>query len=116
MSNVSDTHDFDAQRAETVATHDALRTEHGLPEIADVDYFLVPTSEDADWRPLADQLSREGYDCQYIEDDENAEGPYLVASLSEQIISATGIWIGEEVATRAALEHSFRPDGWGLEG
>ena len=114
MSQDAASHDFEKQRAETVAVHDSLQAEHGLPEIADVDYFLVPATPDADWRPLADQLSREGYDCQFIEGDE--EEPYLLATLPDQIITAGGIWIGEEVATRAALEHGFAPDGWGLEG
>ncbi|MBE1284265.1 MAG: hypothetical protein GJ676_13215 [Rhodobacteraceae bacterium] len=109
-------HDFNAQRAETVAAYDTLQAEQGLPDLADVDYFFVARNDAADWRPLADQLSRDGYDCQYVEDDDEADGPYLVATLPDQIISAGGIWIGEEVATRAALEHGFTPDGWGLEG
>ena len=46
---------------------------------------------------------------------EGDDPPYLVATLPEQLISATGIWIGEELATRAALSHGFAPDGWGLE-
>lgn len=108
-------HDFAAQQAETFAVYAELQSEHGLPEVADVDYFFVPSSEGADWRPLADALSNEGYDCQYIEGDKT-DAPYLMATLPEQIISASGIWISEEVATRAALEHGFLPDGWGLEG
>ena len=116
MSQDVASHDFEKQRAETTAVHDDLQAKHGLPEIADVDYFMVPTSPDADWRPLADQLSREGYACEYFEANEEDEEPYLRATLPDQIITASGIWIGEEVATRAALEHGFLPDGWGLEG
>ena len=106
-------HDFAAQRAETRGTYAELRDGPGLPEFADVDYFLVPEGE-ADWRPLADALSKEGFDCDWVEDDE--EGRYLVATLPDQIISADGIWLGEEVATRLALDHGFAPDGWGLMG
>ncbi|SMX26555.1 hypothetical protein TRP8649_00637 [Pelagimonas phthalicica] len=109
------THDLAAQKAETFATYEELQSEHGLPEIADVDYFFVPSSDEADWRPLADTLSRADYTCEYIE-PEDGEAPYLVATLMDQVVSADGIWIGEEVATRAALEHGFTPDGWGLEG
>lgn len=109
-------HDFDAQRRETVAAYDQMQAEHGLPDIADIDYFLVASREDTNWQALAEQLSNEGYACQYVDDDEEADAPYLVATLPDQIISAGGIWIGEEVATRAALEHGFQPDGWGLEG
>ncbi|MBY6066786.1 hypothetical protein KUW17_08545 [Leisingera aquaemixtae] len=110
-------HDFDAQRAGTVAAFNDLQAEHGLPEVADVDYFFVPARTGADWRPLAEELSREGYSCSWVSADE-AEGgsPYLAATLPDQIISATGIWIGEEVATRAALSRGFAPDGWELEG
>lgn len=109
-------HDFATQKTETRAVYEEMQAEHGLPEVADVDYFLVPTSEEADWRPLAEALTLQGFDCQFIDDDEEAELPYLVATLPDQAISAEGIWIGEETATRAALEHGFAPDGWGLEG
>jgi hypothetical protein len=107
-------HDFAAQRAETVAAFDDMQDKHGLPEVADVDYFFVPTTSDCNWQPLAQALSREGYACTF-HDAEGDTPAYLTATLPEQIISATGIWIGEELATRAALEHGFAPDGWGLE-
>ncbi|GAA6193859.1 ribonuclease E inhibitor RraB [Phaeobacter sp. NW0010-22] len=109
-------HDFPAQRAETLSVYSDLQAKHGLPDIADVDFFFVPVSESSDWRPLAEHLSNDGYECQYVTAQEKGDAPYLVATLSEQIISASAIWISEEVATRAALEHGFRPDGWGLEG
>ncbi|UWQ63594.1 ribonuclease E inhibitor RraB [Leisingera caerulea] len=110
-------HDFAAQRAETVAAFNDLQAGHGLPEAADVDYFFVPARDGADWRKLAEELSREGYLCSWVSGKDAGGGsPYLAATLPDQIISATGIWIGEEVATRAALSHGFAPDGWGLEG
>ncbi|MBS0125909.1 ribonuclease E inhibitor RraB [Thetidibacter halocola] len=105
-------HDMATQKAETLAAYAEMAAEGPLPDTADIDYFLVPTSDEADWRPLADALSREGYDCQYVEDD---GAPYLVATLTDQALSAESLWIGEEVATRLALEHGFAPDGWGLE-
>ncbi len=110
-------HDFETQRAGTVAAFNDLQAEHGLPEAADVDYFFVPARDGADWRALAEALSREGYSCSWVSAADSEDGaPYLIATLPEQIISATGIWIGEEVATRAALSHGFAPGGWGLEG
>ena len=81
MSQNTASHDFAAQQAETFAVYADLQSKHGLPEMADVDYFFVPTSDEADWRPLADVLSRQDYVCQYIEDDDG-EGPYLMATLS----------------------------------
>ncbi len=107
-------HNFAAQRAETVAVYNELQEQHSLPDVADVDYFLIPTSDEADWRPLADVLTREGFECQFFEDD-GEDAAFLQATLSDQAISADGIWIGEETATRIALEHGFQPDGWGLE-
>jgi Regulator of ribonuclease activity B len=109
-------HDFTAQRAETMSVYADLQANHGLPEIADVDFFFVPETESSDWRSLAEQLSNDGYECQYITDQGDGAPPYLVATLPDQIISASAIWISEEVATRAAIDHGFRPDGWGLEG
>lgn len=106
-------HDFAAQEAETRASYQEMRDD--LPEFADLDYFFRP-AEKADWQPLAKALADEGYDCEWVEDDEEAEGPYLVATLYEQFISADGIWLGEERASQIALEHGFTPDGWGLMG
>ena len=107
-------HDFKAQKAETTSTYAEMQAEHGLPDVADVDYFFVATGEDADWRALADVLTRSDYICEFVEDD--GDQSYLVASLTDQAISADGIWVGEEVATRAALDHGFAPDGWGMQG
>lgn len=111
-------HDFAAQRAETDRAYREMRDEGDLPEVADVDYFLIPTTEEADWRPLAEALSVEGFDCEWIEpaaeNGEEEDGNYLVATLPDQLVSADGIWIGEEIASRIALSHDFAPDGWGL--
>ncbi|MCT4557224.1 MAG: ribonuclease E inhibitor RraB [Pelagimonas sp.] len=105
-------HDFETQRAETVATYNELQAENDLPDMADIDYFLVPGSADVDWRPLADVLTRNGFICEFIEDD--GDEPYLVATVLDQALSVEGVWISEEVATKFALDHGFRPDGWGF--
>jgi hypothetical protein len=107
-------HDFATQKAETFWVYRDLQDRHGLPESADIDYFLVPDASKADWRPLADVLQRDGFACGWIEDGD--DDPYLQASLPDQAISAEAIWVGEEVATRHALSHRFRPDGWGIQG
>ena len=44
------------------------------------------------------------------------EGAYLAVTLSDQPLSATGIWLAEEHATRLALRFGFSPDGWGFQG
>lgn len=109
-------HDFAAQRAETAATHDALQAEHGLPDVADVEFFFIPASDGTDWKPLAQVLTDTGFVCEYFTPENAQDTPYLMATLPDQIISAAGIWIGEEMATRAALDHGFLPDGWGMQG
>ncbi len=108
-------HDYAAQKAETVRVFEEMSTQNGMPDSADIDYFLIPVAEDANWRALADVLTRQGYACEYFDEDQDAESPYLTATLLDQAVSAQGIWIGEEVATQHALEHGFAPDGWGLE-
>lgn len=106
-------HDYAQQRAETESVFADLQAEHDLPDEADIDYFFMPVSDDADWRPLADILSRADFDCEWIEDEED-EPPYLVATLAEQPVSALSVWTGEELATKIALDHGFTPDGWGF--
>lgn len=112
-------HDFAAQHAETVAAYKDLQAEHGLPDVADIDYFFVAgdggKDGGADWEALAKRLALLEFDCTFVE-AADGDPPYLVATLPDQAVSASGIWFGEEIATRAALELGFRPDGWGLEG
>lgn len=114
-------HDFDAQKAETLSAFADIDTAQDVPDTADVDFFFVPRDDAADWRPLADRLTREGYDCEWVdgtagdEEAEPDEDPYLVATLPDQPLSAQSVWMAEEHATRIALDHGFAPDGWGFE-
>ncbi len=110
------THDLAAQKAETTAVLGDLSAKHNLPDVADVEYFLVPAHGDANWEPLAQALTEAGYLCEYFQAELAEEADYLLATLPDQPITTVGIWIGEETATRMALEHGFRPDGWGLVG
>ena len=65
----------------------------------------------ANWDAVEAALDAAGYDCEREVDEKT---PYLVAILADQPISALTIWMGEEMATKIALEHGFSPDGWGL--
>ena len=107
-------HDFATQKAETFSVYADLQAGHVLPDEADIDYFFVPLDAAADWRPLAEALGREDFECEFFPRSDDMPEPYLMATLRDQIVSASGIWIGEEIATRIALAHGFRPDGWGL--
>lgn len=109
-------HDFAAQKAESAAVLGELSAKHDLPDIADVDYFLVPDTDGTDWEPLAEALTKAEFVCEFFSAQEDEDASYLMASLSDQPVTLTGIWIGEETATRIGLEHGFSPDGWGLTG
>lgn len=109
MSSVP--HDYAAQRGETYAVWDDIGDSSDLPDVADIDYVFAP-QDSADWDAAETALSAAGYECARAEDDDGA--PYLAASLPDQPLTAMAVWLGEETATRAVLEHGFRPDGWGF--
>lgn len=104
------THDFAAQKAETYAVFGEIQGNADLPETSDIDY-MFEAGDGANWEAFETALDEAGYDTER-EDGEGA--PYLVAILADQPISALTIWMGEELATKIALQHGFTPDGWGL--
>ena len=106
-------HDFNAQKTDTTAALAQIADQNDLPDMADLDFFFVPTEKTAHWPALAGALTKQGFICEFIENDEDNQ-PYLVATVEDQPVTATGIWISEDVATRTALEHGFAPDGWGF--
>ena len=109
-------HDSAAQKAETFAAFNE-RSGEPLPPVADIDLYLVPEAEGADWVPLARALEEADFLCDWIDaDDPENDGPCLIASLPDQPVSAQAVWIAEETVTRLALAHGFRPDGWALAG
>jgi len=109
-------HDFEKQKAETQAVFAELADGVDLPDAINVDYQFLATA-DADWDGVMAALSDAGYACSRVE-PEPEDGPgataWLEASLTDQPVSALAIWIGEETATRIALDHGFTPDGWGF--
>lgn len=112
---MTNSHDYAAQRADTYAAFGDLTGDQDLPDSADLDFFLIPADKTADWRALADALTLAEYVCEWVDASEDG-GPYLVATLPDQPVSAQSIWIAEELATQMALSHGFTPDGWGLSG
>lgn len=107
------THSFERQKAETYSAFAELEAEGPLPDAADLDLFFVPQQAQTDWNPVAAALSDLGLSCHWIEADGD-EGGYLIATLSDQPLSALSIWMIEELASRSALENGFTPDGWGF--
>lgn len=104
-------HDFTAQRTETYAVFAGIQSDADLPDTADLDYMFTPNA-DADWEGFEKALDTAGYDCEREVDE--ADGAYIVAILADQPISALTIWMGEEMATKIALQFGFSPDGWGF--
>ncbi|MEJ2029596.1 MAG: ribonuclease E inhibitor RraB [Maritimibacter sp.] len=109
-------HDFEQQKAETLAVFAELADGAELPDEINVDYAFLPGAS-ADWDAVQAALDGAGYDCQQTE-PEPEDGPgavaQLIATLPDQPVSALAIWTGEEIATRIALDHGFTPDGWGF--
>lgn len=112
-------HDFTAQKAETYATFAEIEGSEGLPEEADIDYIFLP-GPGADWTKMIVALSDAGFAAERHdpepEEEDAADGPWLVATLTDQPVSALSVWLGEETATRIGLVHGFIPDGWGFMG
>ncbi|MFS4580570.1 hypothetical protein [Phaeobacter sp. C3_T13_0] len=106
-------HDFETQKAETFSAFSELQAANDLPAEADLDLFFNPSTEGAEWMPLAQALADLGFDTQWAE-AEGDERATLIATMPDQLLSASAIWMVEEVATRSALEHGFTPDGWGF--
>ena len=106
-------HDFAQQKAETFSAFADLDAKEALPDSADLDLFFVSDTDGRDWRPLAAALADLGFECDWIDAEDQNPG-YLVATLTDQPISASSIWMIEELASRAALDKGFRPDGWGF--
>tara|TARA_R110002096_G_scaffold416594_1_gene619860 strand:- start:53 stop:376 length:324 start_codon:yes stop_codon:yes gene_type:complete len=103
-------HDFASQKAETYAVFADIQSQADVPENSDIDYMFA-AGPSADWDAVEAALDAAGYDCEREAGDKT---PYLVAILADQPVSALTIWMGEEMATKIALEHGFSPDGWGL--
>jgi hypothetical protein len=106
-------HDFDTQKAETFSAFSDLQAEGDLPFEADLDLFFVSSDGTSDWMPLAEALADLGFHTQWAE-AEGDDPATLIATMPDQILSASAIWMVEEVATRVAIDHGFRPDGWGF--
>lgn len=112
-------HDFEQQKAETFSAFSDLqaqaKSQGGLPFEADLDLFFVATTDGTDWQPAAQALADLGFETQWAEADGD-DPATLIATMPDQILSASAIWMVEDLATRAALDHGFRPDGWGFAG
>lgn len=101
------THDYKAQRAETLESFASFANE--APEQAVITYQFYPEDVDADWDGLERALQAKGFRTQRDEDED-----LLDALIGPVKITAETIWTHEKIATEIALGFDFTPDGWGL--
>ena len=106
-------HDFAQQKAETFSAFADLDAKEALPDSADLDLFFVAMTEQAEWQSAAEALADLGLDCAWVDPEADQPG-YLAATIGDHPISASAIWMIEELASRAALDKGFRPEGWGF--
>jgi hypothetical protein len=106
-------HDYAQQKAETLSAFSDLQAANTLPDVADLELFFLPAKPALDWQPLANALADLGFACEWIDADGD-DPAALVAVMEDQPLSASSIWMIEELATRVAIEKGFTPDGWGF--
>ena len=101
------THDYAAQRRETVETFRDMPKETVLPAVSDVDFLFFAEETDADWAGLERVLTELGFRCSRDDD-------LLVARCGPMPVTAVAVWEKERIATEVALRFEFYPDGWDL--
>lgn len=104
-------HDFDAQREETVWVWNDLSTRVTMPESATLQLQFVPTRTDADWGAFETGLSAAGYKSERYQDE---DGETLEASIGPIPLDVDTVWRHERATTTIAIECGFGPDGWGF--
>jgi hypothetical protein len=102
-------HDYNAQKAETFETFEALGEGADLPARAVVTYQFFPESSEPNWAGLTKALEAKGFRCEVFEDEDT-----LDASIGPMAVTPDAIWTQEKIATEIALKFEFEPDGWVL--
>lgn len=102
-------HDYEAQRAETFDTFTEMQGQIKWPETAVIFYQFYAEDLEPDWKKVEKALQAKGFKTERDED----EG-LLVASIGPIAVTPESIWSQEKIATEAALQADFYPDGWEL--
>ena len=103
-------HDFEKQRQDTILVwSDIANRNPNLPEKINLDIHFLPNSDASDKKEFKVSLEEVGFLVKVYEDDETVE-----ASINSIEASVDEVWYYEERATKLALIHGFRPDGWGF--
>ena len=103
-------HDFEKQRQETVwVWSDISNRNLNLPAKINLDIQFLGISADSDKESFIASLKAAGFSVSFYEEDGTVE-----ASVSMIDASVEAVWLNEERATKLALIHGFKPDGWGF--
>lgn len=103
-------HDFEKQRQETILVwSDITNRNPNLPVKINLDIHFLPTSGSSDKEGFKVSLEEVGFLVKIYGDDETVE-----ASVNSIDASVDELWHYEERATKLALIHGFKPDGWGF--
>ncbi|NIA69859.1 ribonuclease E inhibitor RraB [Pelagibius litoralis] len=103
-------HDWDRQFQETERAYNDLRRKAVDFEPSyklDLQFFPGTASPDRDG--FAAALRKAGYEVSFYRDDSTVE-----ATTAPLLLTVDSIWAHERKATKIALRHGFKPDGWGF--
>lgn len=103
-------HDFEKQKQETIwVWSDISNRNTDLPAKINLDIQFLKTSTNSNRENFKISLEGAGFSVAFYEEDETVE-----ASVNMIDASVEAIWLHEERATKLALVHGFKPDGWGF--
>ncbi len=107
-------HDWDAQREETAWTVENLTETQGLPTGLAINLHIqTVAAAGADRSAYIDALKGAGYSGNaYTSEEDGTET--IEVTIEGTYFTFAEIWRYEEAVTRIALDHCYRPDGWGF--
>jgi regulator of RNase E activity RraB len=104
---------LERQRNETFEVFNDIASKYPIPEMAVVDFHMIPSAPNADWEQMATHARARGFTVE-LYDHENV--PTMEIRTRPLTLSAEVIWEYEERLTLLARQYGFKPDGWGFFG
>lgn len=104
---------LEKQRDETYWVFNDIASKHPIPEIAIVEFQMVPLNKGSDWDEFSIELQAQGFT---IERHQHGPDKTLEIRTRPLSLSAEVIWQYEERLTKLAKKYGFTLDGWGFEG
>lgn len=105
--------DFTAQKAETETVFSDLLARTGIPAGAAINLDVQTVAgPDARRSEYLSALKSAGYSGSAYSDDDGNES--IEVTFRDATFDSEAIWQREEAVTLIALNHGYRPDGWGF--